>query len=996
MKRRDFLKLAGMGSISFAASACTSETDKMLYSLVEAPGDMVTGSPAWYASTCRECPAGCGILVKNREGRAIKVEGNPLHPVNRGKLCIRGQAVVQGVYNPDRIRTPLVKKNGRWRPVSFSRARTILTEKAFQAAQGGTDRVRMLTELVGDSQMSLLTRCLKQLHSRGPVVFEPLAYETLRTANREVFGIDGLPAYRMERADCLVSLGADFLETWLSPVEYAWRFKAMHAVRPEGKGIFFHISPYQSLTGANADRWIACDPGREAAVVMGLIKAALEQGRGAGLPKALIQTLRDASGGYTPKATARMAGIDSADFEGLAIRLLKAKAPLILGTGVDTGGGAFPADLAANLLNLVLDPALTLFDFDHRHRMEQAARRSDVLDFLTSLRADAAKLLLIHNADPVYALAADSKVRETLTNDRLFVASFSNFMDDTTALADLILPVSHPLESWDEYSGKNGIISTVQPAMGPLTPAPQVGDLMMDIAFDDQRPAPDYKSWVMARLHLRGIVREKSGWLKALQTGGMFSAVAPPNEHPHPPMHVDGLLKPVSIAAAKDPARPVFAAVPSIRFFDGRGGNRPWLCEIPDPLTKVAWQAPVLGHPETFKAVGAGHGEIVEISTRSGQIRAIAYITHQVKPGLLVMSMGQGHHDFGRYAKNAGINPLILMPPEPDKDTGAPVFFATAAGFTGTGDPMPLAHTDGSRIQHGRKIALTVELGALRKKERMHEKDPARPTADETARHETSLTMDGFPLTLPLPEGYDPKRDFYPPHAHDHYRWAMVVDLDKCIGCAACAAACYAENNIGIVGKDRIIEGREMAWLRIERYHDPDHPEKVIFFPMMCQQCDNAPCEPVCPVYAPHHSREGLNNQIYNRCIGTRFCSQNCPYKVRRFNWFEWKWPAPLQNQLNPDVTVRSKGVMEKCSFCVQRIKVAHGRAKDEKREIKDGEVVPACVQTCPTGALTFGNLMDVNSRVRMLTGNRRAYQAMGYLNTKPAVIYLKKVILKG
>jgi len=187
-----------------------------------------------------------------------------------------------------------------------------------------------------------------------------------------------------------------------------------------------------------------------------------------------------------------------------------------------------------------------------------------------------------------------------------------------------------------------------------------------------------------------------------------------------------------------------------------------------------------------------------------------------------------------------------------------------------------------------------------------------------------------------------------------------------------------------------------MAWLRIERYHDPDHPEKVIFFPMMCQQCDNAPCEPVCPVYAPHHSKEGLNNQIYNRCIGTRFCSQNCPYKVRRFNWFEWKWPAPLQNQLNPDVTVRSKGVMEKCSFCVQRIKVAHGRAKDEKREIKDGEVVPACVQTCPTGALTFGNLMDVNSRVRMLTGNRRAYQAMGYLNTKPAVIYLKKVIQKG
>jgi len=221
----------------------------------------------------------------------------------------------------------------------------------------------------------------------------------------------------------------------------------------------------------------------------------------------------------------------------------------------------------------------------------------------------------------------------------------------------------------------------------------------------------------------------------------------------------------------------------------------------------------------------------------------------------------------------------------------------------------------------------------------------------------------------------------------------MVVDLDRCIGCAACAAACYAENNLGVVGLDRLIEGREMAWLSVERFHDPDHMRNIMFLPMFCQQCDNAPCEPVCPVFAPHHSKEGLNNQIYNRCIGTRFCSQNCPYKVRRFNWFDWEWPAPLDMQLNPDVTVRSKGVMEKCSFCVQRIKEAHGAAKDENRRIRDGEVSPACVQTCPTGALVFGDLKDKKNRVRKLTEDPRAYQVMGYLNTKPAVIYLKKVI---
>jgi molybdopterin-containing oxidoreductase family iron-sulfur binding subunit len=250
-----------------------------------------------------------------------------------------------------------------------------------------------------------------------------------------------------------------------------------------------------------------------------------------------------------------------------------------------------------------------------------------------------------------------------------------------------------------------------------------------------------------------------------------------------------------------------------------------------------------------------------------------------------------------------------------------------------------------------------------------------------------------FPLTLPLPEGYDAKRDIYPAHPHVDYRWGMAVDLDRCIGCGACAVACYAENNIGMVGEKQILAGREMAWLRIERYLDPQDERKIIFLPMMCQHCDNAPCEAVCPVYAPHHSKEGLNNQIYNRCIGTRFCAQNCPYKVRRFNWLDWERPEPLPLQLNPDVTVRTTGVMEKCSFCIQRIKDGHDAAKNEKRMIRDGEVIPACVQTCPTHALVFGNFVDPQSRVRRLIDDRRAYQVLGYLNTKPAVIYLKKVL---
>ena len=421
-------------------------------------------------------------------------------------------------------------------------------------------------------------------------------------------------------------------------------------------------------------------------------------------------------------------------------------------------------------------------------------------------------------------------------------------------------------------------------------------------------------------------------------------------------------------------------ATPSIRFFDGRGANKPWLCEIPDPLSRIAWQTPALMHPKTAVKYDLSQEDIVGIQSEFGGLEAPLYLTELANQGVLLMNIGQGHLAYGRYAKEVGLNPLNLLSTKTDPDTGGSSYVIDSVSINMTGRTMKLASTSGSLTQHHRTFALSVRLEDLKH---------ARP------QHKSGLTMENFPLTLPLPEGYDPKQDFYPPHDHENYRWGMVVDLDKCIGCGACAAACYAENNIGIVGVDRILEGREMGWLSIERYHAEDEMEKVTFLPMMCQHCDNAPCEAVCPVYAPHHSKEGLNNQIYNRCIGTRYCVQNCPYKVRRFNWFDWQWPEPMNLQLNPDVTVRSKGVMEKCSFCIQRIKIARSVAKNEKRMIRDGEVTPACVQTCPTNALVFGSLMDEKSRVRKMVDDPRAYQAIGYLNTKPAVIYLKKVVVE-
>ncbi|PIP35040.1 MAG: hypothetical protein COX20_13645 [Desulfobacterales bacterium CG23_combo_of_CG06-09_8_20_14_all_52_9] len=978
MDRRTFLKIAAMGSLSFA-SGCSSQPDKTLFSLVQAPDDMVTGRGTWFASTCRECPAGCGIVAKNREGRAIKLEGNPLHPINRGRLCMRGQAALQGVYNPDRLSKPLIRENGRLTPISYEKALSIIQDKGSDAAKKGQGRVAVFTEMVGPTLLSLFKALLAQWHSETPTLFEPFAYESLKLANSQVFGIDGLASYRMEQADLLVSFGADFLETWLSPVEYARRFQQMRAFGSGGKGVYLHVGPYAGLTAANADRFMVCRCGGEAFVAFGLIREVLEKISDSSVSGDLVEPLKRILDPFDREEVLKLSGIRQSHYDLLIERVLSARRPLILGTqGAGAGENTPATDVASCLLNALLDPDLTLIDFSNRHTVERTAKRSDVLNRFKSVTDGKVDLLLLNNIDPVFSVPYNAGFRKTLGQDSPFVVCFSSFMSETAALSDLIVPIAHPLESWDAYEGKTGVWSILQPVMGNLVGTYTLGDLLVRLAFKGETAQQGYRGYLANDLIRRGMIKDERDWIKTVQQGGAFDGLSSEgglSSKVQPSWSWAGTL-----SSAIDPGASgtIFAAVPSIRLFDGRGANKPWLNEAPEPMTQVAWQTPVLMDSHTAAKNNIRQGDVLKIASTWGELEAPVYLSEFLHPDLLVMAVGQGHTAYGRYAKGFGTNAAGIFPPDTHPVCGGPLYRVAPISLTPTGKWLKPANTDGSRVQHHRKIALTVPLKAL---------------YEHQEKGHPGLGMWDFPLTLPLPEGYDPQRDFYPPHDHDGYRWAMVIDLDRCIGCGACAVACYAENNIGVVGEKRILQGREMAWLRIERYLDEADPTRVIFLPMLCQHCDNAPCESVCPVYASHHSREGLNNQIYNRCIGTRFCSQMCPYKVRRFNWFDWEWPAPLNFQLNPDVTVRSKGVTEKCSFCIQRIKAAHGKAKDEGRMIQDGEVIPACAQTCPTDAFVFGNLMDKTSRIRKLMADPRAYQVMGYLNTKPAVIYLKKVI---
>jgi molybdopterin-containing oxidoreductase family iron-sulfur binding subunit len=444
---------------------------------------------------------------------------------------------------------------------------------------------------------------------------------------------------------------------------------------------------------------------------------------------------------------------------------------------------------------------------------------------------------------------------------------------------------------------------------------------------------------------------------------------------------------------------------PSIRFYDGRTGNRPWLLELPDPVTKVPWDSWVEMHPETASRAKLEQGMVVKVESPHGWFNVPLYVWPGVRRDSVAIQMGLGQREAGRYNQERGVNPMRLLGGQVDPATGA---MAPATRVTVTNAGVDLKRWEGLfeqgvRIQYDRAIAQAVGWEALRA---LDQKGEGFIPGSEKEIEELR-TSGGFgPVSRTTdPASYPPAGTEYGEYIEGETRWGMVVDLDRCIGCSACTIACYAENNVPVVGPKEMKRGRDLSWLRIERYfgagkeedeaYRDEGTDDTRFLPMLCQHCGSAPCEPVCPVYAAYHTPDGLNGQVYNRCVGTRYCANNCPWKVRVFNWFTYEFAEPLHLQLNPDVTVREKGVMEKCTFCVQRIHEKERQANQENRRVFDGEVVPACVQACPTEAFAFGNYQDPESAVSRIAKTNRSYRSLGELNTKPAIVYLKKVTLE-
>ncbi|MEZ4587925.1 MAG: 4Fe-4S dicluster domain-containing protein [Gemmatimonadales bacterium] len=991
LDRRRFLKVLGVtGAGTAALGGCsTGKVERLIPYLVQSE-DLVPSLPTVYASTCTECSAGCGLHVKTREGRAIKLEGNPGHPVSAGSICARGQAGLQGLYNPDRLRFPMARNvAGKMTEILWNEG---IDRLAAAIRQAGS-RVAVISGAGRGTFDDLLAEWVRALGGRL-VRYQALDHEPVRLGAEKVFGQSELPGYDFAAAQYIVSFGADFLETWMSPVEQQRGFAASHGFNGRTMAKFVYVGPRASLTGINADEWVAPRPGSEASLALGLANA-IVQSR-SDLP-ADVDLVRGMLAAYTVDRVATDTGLAPARIQALADEFVSVSPSLAVSGGVASQhAGAGELAAAVHLLNYVAGNVGRTVRFGAS--LEQGDGYGAIRDLERAMAAGEVDVLIVHEANPAYTLPSSGGFKAALEKVKLKVST-SMFLDETAGLSDLLLPTLHALERWDDVRPRAGVAGLIQPAMFPVFKNVATGDVLLQVAQKVGGPlagfaAPSFEAhlkqrWIADARANRGVVDGEGFWRQALAKGGIFEPPAPaPVRLAATAASIAG--SPVSIEGNGEM---VFAPFASSMYHDGRGANRPWLLENPDPVTKITWGSWVELHPEKAAELDVREGEIVKLTSPHGSIEAPVYVYAGIRRDVVAAPLGLGHTEFGEYATGRGANALDLLSAEDGR--GFLPYLATKVTVEKTRKYRKLAKTEGTPRELGRHITETIGVSAAARGLTIRQAyEEAGHEAHEINTEREVEAIEGF-----REEQLEARK--LGAYALDNPQWGMTIDLSRCTGCSACVTACYAENNIPFVGERDVLKGRELSWMRIERYFEggeEGEPFAARVVPMLCQHCDNAPCEPVCPVYAAYHTADGLNGQVYNRCVGTRYCGNNCPYKVRYFNWYAYAklaFKEPLNLQLNPDVTVRARGVMEKCTFCVQRIRGAQHHARLENRPLADGDVTTACAQACPSAAITFGNVNDPSSRVAAARQSPRGYHVLEDLNTQPAVTYLAKVQLR-
>ena len=956
VQRRDFLKFLGMGAAMTALAACARRPVEKIIPYLVKPEEITIGTPNFYASTCGECSAGCGVLVKTREGRPIKMEGNPHHVMSKGGLCARGQASLVNLYDPDRLRGPVAMKRaaGKGTPLTWGALDSIIGT-ALDQISDGRGNVRLLMATTTSPATKAAVQQFVDAFRGGKVVWwDPVSYENVVKAQELSYGTAVMPRYQFDKADYILSFGADFLGTHVSPVEFTKGFAAKRALlgKKPSMSRFTAFESFPTTTGSNADRRVPVKPGDELGVAVAIARAL-------GMAPDAFQNLKT---DVDPKIIEEVAK---------ELRAHRGNAIVIGGAAAPGNPQALALELIVNQINSFLGNDGETIDGTARTSNQALGSYAALLELIAEMKAGDVDMLLIQGVNPAYQVPVRLGFIDASKKVPLII-SFNDRLDETATLCDYACPDHHALEGWSDAEPQKGVFSIRQPAISPLFDTRAFQDSLILWAKKSKCTAQVLESYDNWYDYLRGYwqktIYAASGvnapfaafWDSVLRDG-VF--VVNKNNRASTRSHRSGAF--ASLPAITIPTGDMqLALYATVAQHDGRHANNAWLQELPDPVTKITWDNYLSVAPATAKKLGLKDGDIVVLEAGANKLEAPVHVLPGLHPQALAIAVGYGRKNAGKVGNDVGVNAYTLGA----MSDSSMIWSGIPAKFQKTGRTMTLACTQGHQYMEGRPIVQEATLDEFIK----------NPHAGNESDHHLISMWDE--------------------HKYPKYKWGMAINLNSCTGCSACVIACQAENNIPTVGKDQVSRDRSMHWMRIDRYYkDHEDNPQVLNQPMLCQHCDNAPCETVCPVIATAHSDEGLNQQIYNRCVGTRYCANNCPYKARKFNFLTYNSAAnpepPLHLMLNPEVTVRTRGVMEKCTFCVQRIEEKKNWAKDRGLDkLPDGELKTACQQSCPADAIVFGDANDPSSRVAQLMKHPRGYNVLAEVNTRPAITYLTKV----
>jgi MoCo/4Fe-4S cofactor protein with predicted Tat translocation signal len=987
--RRSFLKLMSASMALAGVTACTVQPQELIVPYVRQPEEEIPGKPLFFATAMTLGGVGAGLLVESHEGRPTKIEGNPDHPASLGATDLFAQGSILTLYDPDRSQTTL--QLGDVRPWSAVIA-AIRGGLSGQSASKGAG-LRILTETVASPTLAAQIQQVLAMHPSAKwIQWDPVNRDNARAGARMAFGQYVEPLYDLTQADVIVSLDCDFLASD-GPLnlhymrQFASRRRVDSAEAADTLSRLYVVESNHTLTGGRADNRLALKSSQIEAFAR-----AIAGGAGA-----------SGVSGTAPAGTENFAAAvakDLAEHRGRAV--------------VMAGDSQPPAVHAlAHAINAAIGAPVTYAPTPEIVPSEQTAA---LRELVADINAGSVQMLvIIGESNPVHTAPADLKFAEAIRKVNLVVHS-GMFFDETATYSHWHIPAAHYLEAWSDARSIDGTVSIVQPLIQPLYGGKSAHEIVATMSDRPERAGYD-----IVREYWQGNVPKGALGAQGAQSATPAPAPAAPRAPaaaagapsaqtaqagaPSAPgtqaaapvptaaaafekswrkwLH-DGFIEGSAAMAAAPTAAATVAPDVATRvgqagtpvtgievnfrrdptIYDGRFANNGWLQELPKPMTKLTWDNAALIAPSTAAGLDLHNGDFINVQHEGRSHKVPVWIIPGHAKDAITLTVGYGRTRAGRVGNGTGFNTYELR--------GSTSPFFGAATISKDGDHYELANTqDHWSLEH------TNILRSATREE--FKADPAF-----VKKMEHGLPKNGGRISL------------YPEVEYRGQQWGMAIDLNTCTGCTACVIACVAENNIPVVGKAQVERNREMHWLRIDRYFagdDPDTPD-TYYMPMPCQQCENAPCEVVCPVSATVHSAEGLNDMVYNRCVGTRYCSNNCPWKVRRFNFLlyqDWN-TSQFKLQRNPDVTVRSRGIMEKCTYCVQRINAARIQAKREDREIRDGEIVTACQAVCPTDAIVFGNINDPNSRVAKLKASPRNYMTLEDLNTRPRTTYLAAV----